>query len=88
MPFKGSDRQCMVVEPRLQYIEIFLEFNLRPIRHFYVVYLFSKSVNSIFKILIDSLLRDDFENRFFNPIPAGVLENQDMLGGGINLTPL
>ena len=23
----------------------------------------------------------------FNPIPAGVLENQDMLGGGVNLTP-
>ena len=24
---------------------------------------------------------------FVNPIPAEVLENQDMLGGGVNLTP-
>jgi len=25
--------------------------------------------------------------RIFNPIPAGVLENQDTLGGGVNLPP-
>jgi len=27
-----------------------------------------------------------FQKPYFNPIPAGVLENQDMLGG-VNLTP-
>ena len=39
--------------------------HLRPMRGFYGAYLFSKSANSNFKILIDcSFLRDDFENRF------------------------
>ena len=30
---------------------------------------------------------EDKFNSVLNPIPAGVLENQDMLGGGVNLTP-
>ena len=29
----------------------------------------------------------DSANSPFNPIPAEVLENQDTLGGGVNLTP-
>ena len=29
----------------------------------------------------------DSSMALFNPIPAGVLENQDTLGGGVNLTP-
>ena len=66
--FKGSDRQCMVVELIMQYwMSIFFRINLRPIRRFYGAYFFSKSANSIFKILIDCpFWKDDFENRFLN----------------------
>jgi len=32
-------------------------------------------------------LRQKLSSLVFNPIPAGVLENQDMLGGGANFTP-
>ena len=63
---KGSDRQCMVVELTCSIIENFFRIHLRPIRRFYGAYLFSKSANAIFKILIDCpFWRDDFENRFF-----------------------
>ena len=34
-------------------LRIFYRIHLRPIRRFYGVYLFSKSANAIFKILID-----------------------------------
>ena len=37
------------------------------------------------RIIFDNF-RDRNHDYFFNPIPAGVLENQDMMGGG-NLTP-
>ena len=37
--------------------------HLTPMKRFYSAYLFSKSANLIFKILID-FLRDEFENRF------------------------
>ena len=47
---KGSDRQCMVVEQRLQYYWDFFRIHLRPIRCFYLVCLLSKNANAVFKI--------------------------------------
>ena len=64
--FKGSDRQSMVVEVRMQYCREIFWIPLSLMRRFYGAYLFSKSANSIFKILKDFLFRkNDFENRFF-----------------------
>ena len=61
---KGSDCHCMVAELRLQYYWDIFRIHLRPIRR-YSAYLFSKSANSIFKILINCLVwRDNFENWF------------------------
>ena len=46
-------------------VETFFRNHLRPIRSFYGAYLFSKSANSIFKILIDcSFSGDDFKKRY------------------------
>ena len=61
---KGSDRQCVVVELSLQYIMgTFFRNPQRPMRRFNGAYLFCKSANSIFKIIIVcSYLRDGFEN--------------------------
>ena len=62
--FKGSDRQCMVVELRLRYYWGKNWFQLRPNRRFYGAYLFRKV--AIFKILIDCpFWKYDFENRFY-----------------------
>ena len=49
----------------------------------YIEYLFKLN-----PLLICILIVNDFNCiiQSFNPIPAGVLENQDMLGG-VNLTP-
>ena len=53
----------------LRYFSIIMTFfrnHLRPIRRFYGPYLFSKSANSIFKVLIDCpCWRDDFKSRFY-----------------------
>ena len=51
--FKGSDRQSMVVEVRMQYCREIFRIPLRLKRRFCGEYLFSKSANSIFKNLID-----------------------------------
>ena len=40
---KGSDRQCMGVELKMQFCKEFFKIQLRPIRRFYCAYLFSKS---------------------------------------------
>ena len=63
---KGCDQQCMVVKRRMySIVEKFFRYHFRPMRRFYGAYLFSKSANSILKILVvSSFLRDDFENRF------------------------
>ena len=46
-------------------VETFFRNHFRPMWRIYVTYLFRKSANSNFKILIDcSFLMDDFENRF------------------------
>ena len=71
---KVSDRQCMVFDLRI--LELFFRIHLRPIRRFYGAYLFSKSANSIFKILIDCpFWRDDFENRFIKNYSIRTMKN-------------
>jgi len=46
--------------------EKFFRIHLRPMRLVYGAYLYSKSANSIYKILIDCpFWRDDFENWFY-----------------------
>ena len=57
----------MEVKLRLQYYwENFERIHLRPIRRFYGAYLFNKSSNAIFEILIDcSFWSGDFENQFY-----------------------
>ena len=57
-------------------VEKFFRNHLKPIRLFYSAYLFSKSTNSIFKILIDCwLLRDDFENRLLKNYSIKMTKN-------------
>ena len=51
--FKGSVWLDMLVELRMQYCGKLVRVHLKPMRRFYGAYLFNKSANSIFNILLD-----------------------------------
>ena len=57
---KGTVIGHWVISDDCSFLEKYFRIYLRPFRHFYDAYFFSKSAKSIFKILIDcSLWRDE-----------------------------
>ena len=68
----NPDWQYMVVELiECSLVKIFFRIHLRPVRRFYGAYLFNKSANSIFKILLQCPFWRkwrDFKNWFFKII--------------------
>ena len=64
LALKGGDRQCMVVELRLQYCWTFLGFIWDLLTFLRCIFVLQERINAIFKTLKLSILEGYFENLF------------------------